>query len=65
MVGAVQHGDEARRIHQHVGELLALGLEALVVGLDFYGPPEHLVADHGVQGGGLVSFPDGLLAQSQ
>ncbi|MNI40965.1 hypothetical protein D3C73_952030 [compost metagenome] len=64
MVRSVQHGDEARRVHQHVGQLFAFGFEALVVGLDLGGPLKHLAADHGVQGGGRLCFSD-LVTQAQ
>ncbi|MNY22883.1 hypothetical protein D3C86_1565240 [compost metagenome] len=54
---AVQHGDEARRLHEHVQQLSPLRLQPPIVRLNAHGATEHAAADQAVQSRGWVRGP--------
>ncbi|MOA27483.1 hypothetical protein D3C78_1483640 [compost metagenome] len=45
---AVQHGDKARRLHEHVQQLPPLGLQPPIIRLNAQGATEHAAADQAV-----------------
>ncbi|MNS69462.1 hypothetical protein D3C72_1027730 [compost metagenome] len=57
MLRAVQDGDEAWRLHEHVQQLPPFRLQPTIVSLHAHGAADHAAADQAVQGRGVVFRP--------